>query len=162
MVRVFDAGGEERDMDWALEKYNFSIVAAWPSDDPHWEITELHEMIGPSSMTVRTQPPTKGVPVLFGWPDGEVEQDTNEDGQTGFGMGDGAYYKPSEGESGPHYILITEDASDIIKGLGMIAGTNHAHLEPTFSWVEGQEPSPGPVEGIYAIKLEGVLTVERK
>lgn len=160
-IKVYEADGNEKDMIWALEKYNFAIVEA-PKDADHWEIVELHEMIGPSSMTVRTQPPTKGIPVVFGWPDGEVEQDTNEDGQTGFGMGEGAYYKPTQGESGPHYVFIAEGATDTIKGLGMIGGTNHAHIEPTFQLVEGKEEPPTPGEEVYSIRLEGTITVIRR
>lgn len=177
-IRVFDTDGNERDLAWALNKYN-PIIACAPKRKDHWELVELHESIGPSSLTVRLVGDIiYGVPIAFYWPDAEESshpsepkpvknvQITDVNGQTGFGMGPGAYYKPSLGEHGPHAVWVSEYPniiSDMVDGLGMIAGTNHDHLEPTFEYVMGseEEPEPTPEDGKkYEISFTGTLVVK--
>jgi len=171
-MKVYDAKGNLKNWVWVLENYNVIWVEC-PKTAPHWELAELHESIGPSSMTVRLVGDTIfAVPVAFYWPDApqpsdpsepkpvKVVQFTNAEGQTGFGMGPGAFYRPPA--IGPHAIWISEYprcASDLVDGLGMIAGTNHAHLEPTFQFAKAEElpPSEGKV---FRVKFEGVLTIE--
>lgn len=157
---IIDADGAERDWEWVKKKYNLPPIVKAPRDKDHWEVVELHEQIGNSSMTVRLLDvdgkPYKGILIMFDWPDGEVEQLTNLEGHTGFGMGGGAYYRPDRDESGPHSVWIPYTPStvtDRVRGLGMIAGTNHAHLEPTFQFMRGGEPSPvGCEEYISALE----------
>lgn len=180
MIKVYDNEENEKSLQWALDKYNPILKVVAKSHD-HWEIVELREVIGPSSMTVRLTNNAVLVPVAFHWPPGDdgdigdqqpthpsepkphaIKQRTNADGHTGFGMGGGAYYRPDQGEHGPHAVWVSqypEVASDLVDGLGMIGRTNHAHLEPTFQFVLGGE-EPEPEEGrTFKIKLEGTLTL---
>jgi len=162
-VRVFDAEGNEKDMLWAREKYNLPLIDKASKEEDHWEVVELHESIGPSSMTVRgiAEHPS-GLSVAFGWPDGLDFQDTNAKGQTGFGMGPGAYYNPEEGH-GPHFTFMsTIYPSDEVTGLGMIGKTNHEHLEPTFQFVKAkEEPEPEPGEG-RTFHIEATVTIREE
>lgn len=159
-IKVYDADGNERDLQWAINKYRVSIdTDEAPEEEDRWIVAKLHEVIGPASMTVRTLPPTKGISVYFAWPEGQVKQETDGNGQTGFGMGGGAYYHPEKGEPGPHSVWIDAPCTEIINGLGMIAGTNHNHLEPTFKFVEaeeGAEPEPDPNLAMAIAILEDI------
>ena len=80
---------------------------------------------------------------------------TNINGDTGFGMGRGAYFFPSQGQIGPHATWIYGQAtrSDVILGLGMLGQTNHDHYDVEFVSVtdEGTPPPPDfPREEILA------------
>lgn len=68
---------------------------------------------------------------------------TKDDGYASFAMGGGAYYDPSS-TKGPHDLWIYgPNTSQMISGLGMIAGTNHRHLDVTF---QRQDPNMPPYE----------------
>lgn len=161
-IRVFDADGIERDLAWAIEEYNVKVIVTDCEGDKRWALVELREVIGPSSMTVSLTEPIEGIPIAIYWPDApdpslpgepkpvKLVQFTNAEGQTGFGMG--AYYKPWLGECGPYAVWVSnypQDVSDLVDCLGMVGGTNHAHLEPTFraipcgqDWGENHEAHP--------------------
>lgn len=144
-IKVYDADGNEKDLLWAMEKYNVRILAT-PRDVDHWEVVELRENVGDAAIIVRLHPPQEGVWVRFGWPEDEVEQKTDAGGQTGFPMGRGAWYRPGEGECGPHFVYMRDAPSDRVECLGMRAPkpVNHDHLDVTFSFVKGMEPEPEP------------------
>jgi len=164
-VRVFDASGNERDLEWAKKKYNI-IVNECPRDVDHWELVELHEKVScAATLTVYViGERIEKVPAAFYWDDapdpapGEWKprkkvQATNEEGQTGFGMGPGAFYHPQL-EHGPHSAWISQPIkgipSDELDGIGMVGGTNHDHIDPTFEFIKGEEqpePEPEPGEG---------------
>lgn len=52
---------------------------------------------------------------------------TNEGGDLGFGLGRGSYYLPPGG--GPHTLFIGGLPSACLEGMGMLALTNHWHLD---------------------------------
>ena len=94
--------------------------------------------------------PAPDVPVAFYWPDAPERPDcggfgravvgpTNAEGKVGFGMGGGAYYWPPS--IGPHATWMCGENSDICNGLGMIGGTNHRHLDPTYQWMNPEPPA---------------------
>lgn len=63
---------------------------------------------------------------------GEIRGDvifTKENGNAEFSMGTGSYYYPDRGEAGPHVVWIPRAGTDCLHGLGMIAGTDHTHLD---------------------------------
>lgn len=183
-IKVYDVKGDERTLEWALSKYNPKLVIATKTR-PRWELVELREVIGPSSLTVRlVGERTRGIPVAWWWedawkeehaiaclpeelkPNAKLIQRTSSSGDTGFGMGGGAYYHPDQGQSGPHAIWISEYEvniiSDLVDGLGMIAGTNHAHLEPKFCFMPGEESSDECEELVIVLEqikelVDGVL-----
>jgi len=99
--------------------------------------------------------PVDQLPVCWSWPDAPALDDsgwlprgvvghTNSNGHVGFPMGGGAYYTPPS--RGPHQVWIKgPNQSCLVDGLGMIAGTNHRHLDLTFQQVPS-EPTEPPIE----------------
>jgi hypothetical protein len=96
--------------------------------------------------------PLGNVTVVLHWPDAPilplelracgldrgVYGPTNANGDIGFGLGGGAYYWPPGG--GPHTIWIpTDDGGPCLFGLGMLGGTNHAHLDSGWSLEAGAD-----------------------
>jgi hypothetical protein len=102
--------------------------------------------------------PVPGIPVAWWWPDAPEAREigwgdhgvtgaTGEEGTVGHPMGGGAYYDPRVAQ-GPHCVWIAgEGRSQMIAGLGMIAGTNHRHLDVTFRETTPQPQPPGPQPG---------------
>lgn len=95
--------------------------------------------------------PLENVTVVLHWPDAPilplelracgldrgVYGPTNLNGDIGFGLGPGAYYWPPAG--GPHTIWIpTGQDSPCLFGLGMLAATNHEHLDS--GWALDADP----------------------
>lgn len=114
--------------------------------------------------------PVDGVRVAWYWPDAPEDRNagplnglpagmtpgraysgpTNQNGDAGFGMGGGAYYGPNEpppeGPVGPHATWVhgKDVNTDVVFGLGMLAGTDHSSLWPVYRWGEGEPPEPPP------------------
>jgi hypothetical protein len=99
--------------------------------------------------------PVAQVPVARYWPDAPLLPPdqalwqprgvigyTNGQGDTGFGMGNGDYYTPPA-QTGASWIWVAQPgiASEAISGLGMLAGTNHSHMNVVFRYDSG-EPEP--------------------
>lgn len=83
--------------------------------------------------------PTNGLPA--GVKQNRAEDGyTNLNGDTGFGMGRGAYYYPPA--IGPHAVWIYGQNSDVILGLGMIGETNHNHVNVTYRQTVEEPPTP--------------------
>jgi hypothetical protein len=85
--------------------------------------------------------PTNGLPLQVR-PNRAVIGPTNDNGDAGFGMGRGAYYWPTRDEIGPHAAWIAGANSDVILGLGMIAGTAHDHIDVIFQQASPEDPPP--------------------
>lgn len=92
--------------------------------------------------------PANGLPAGMR-PSRAVNGSTNGDGVVGFGMGNGAYYWPNEGQIGPHAVWVygVHTNSDVILGLGMLGGTNHSSLWPVYEWQQGAPEPPAPPPG---------------
>jgi hypothetical protein len=152
IVRVFDYDGNERDWDWLVEEFGAVWIEAGSGSAC---VTELRAIKGQSALTVwvkdTEEQPVGGVPVVFYWPDappllpdhpelvgcfdlgvfGFTKQYPDPAaGSVGFGMGEGAWYCPPDG--GPHTVWVGVEGSDCVHGLGMLCGTNHYHVNPTF------------------------------
>lgn len=99
-----------------------------------------------------------GIPVARYWPDAPAlppgrshwqEQGvigwTNVNGDAGFGMGPGDFYAPPA-QQGATWIWVAELGieSDAVAGLGMLAGTNHSHMNAIFIWDPDDEPPLPP------------------
>lgn len=136
-MRIFDADGNERDWEWIKDKYNLPEIDRALKELDHWEVVELRERIGPVAMRICIAGERRiGISLRIDWPSGHVIQKTNMEGYTDFVLN--AYYRPPK--TGPYSVYINLAVSDIVDGLGMIGKTNHAHLEPTFQFVKGEEP----------------------
>lgn len=113
--------------------------------------------------------PLEGVAVPWYWPDALVRDTclppnglppeipvlrfdgpgiTNAAGDIGFAMGAGAYYFPPA--IGPHAVWVCDPgkATQFVIGLGMLGGTNHFSLWPTFQYIDEPEP-PDPGDCRY-------------
>ena len=101
--------------------------------------------------------PVEGVPLAWWWSDAHLEPGavdcdgimalrgfSNANGDVGNGMGDGAYYWPDQGQIGPHHIWPCNQNGDKVVGIGMVALTNHKHLDVMYQWAEPGEPPPEP------------------
>jgi hypothetical protein len=73
---------------------------------------------------------------------------TNGAGDADFAMGGGAYYSPPN--IGPHatWIYGADVNSDVVLGLGMLAGTDHHSLWVDMQWDPGDDPSPPETTGL--------------
>jgi hypothetical protein len=173
-IRVYDAEGVERDLGWLQEKYgNFAIQLAADGDGPSYRIAALRERVDTDAvLRVRIVDEAgallTGVPVAWYWSGAPEDADcgplggvlpemvagrcyrdqTRSDGVIGFVMGDGARYSPDLGQRGPHAVWVygATTRSDLILGLGMLAGTENNHFDVEYQR-EGGEPEPGPTPG---------------
>ena len=189
---VLDASGAIRSMDWLRSKYGpLVIYHPPPTSQPAqtWRITTLREKCNaPASLVVKTLDvdgaPAAGIKVAWYWPDAPLDADagpagapfdgvtpgravagyTNALGDTGFAMGDGAYYRADLGERGPHATWVhgAETRSDLILGLGMLPLTEHDHIDVEYTLVEenGEEPEE-PESEFLALMQSIVSTLNR-
>jgi len=138
-VTVYDVNRNVRDLNWAWEKYGVWIEGASPGlDGSVFRIVELREQSGPSNIDAwvlgEGGGPMAGVTVRKSWPEGQVEQITDLDGRTGFGMGPGD--KHPEGTSGALSFQVVAGApSDVGRGFGWLGHTDHDHLNIVFRLV---------------------------
>ena len=83
-----------------------------------------------------------------GWDDTGLVGEVKESGCAEHPMGDGAYYWPIKGESGPHQAWVYGvGRSSYIDGIGMVAATNHNHFDVVAREVVSPvvpEPEPDP------------------
>ena len=144
--RVYDETGVEQDWAWAVEKYGVEVERT--EHQPYaYRCVELRERIGPSSVDVwvynENGKPVAGAAIFFAWPDGSAFQPTDYNGRAGFAYGSGSKYNRELG-GGPHYIEVQNALSDRVRGLGILMGTNHAHLDLAFQYLPNPEPIPEP------------------
>ncbi len=166
-ITVYDAEGDKRDLAYLKSKYgDFIIKAAAGGEGYVFKISTLREKVSTAaSIVVRVidadGAPLEGIRVAFYWPDADVDPNagplggvlsqmqpnrcmsgpTNPNGDVGFGMGPGAYYWVNQDEIGPHAVWIhgATTRSDVILGLGMLAGTNHDHFEVEYTRLEKED-----------------------
>ena len=166
MVRVFDAEGKARDWAWVQARYGLVNVRKAPEGDA-FRLVELRESIGPAVYVVKVVDeyglPVEGEIVARHWPYREVNAEleelpegcrewfehgvygeTNVEGNIGFGSGGGDYYHPENGVMGASSFWVLECPSDCVEGMGVLGGTEHAHLDMAVAWVAGEEPEPPP------------------
>lgn len=167
-IKIYDFQGHVRDRDWLEEHYGPMTIQS-PGDGSYYRVVELREKHADSAFIAQVRDSAgerrQGVDVVFywdsadpldgaGWLEQGVTGPTNENGDVGFGMGPGAYYTPPK--QGPHKAWISGDgASEMLEGIGMIAATNHNHIDAVWQWVEGEpEPEPEPEVGLAEVLEE--------
>ncbi len=138
-VRVVDANGLQRDLAWVRDTYGSYVEFGQPAGGGYYRIVELKERIGPSNIDVwildENGDPVPNMMLRFDWPEGEVEQATNGEGKVGFPLGMGSYIHDRQ-FGGPHSIrVVCEYPSDVARAFGMLAATNHRHLDVVFQFV---------------------------
>lgn len=169
-LEIIDRDDVKQDMDWLHQNYGPMEFGQSSGDGTYMARQLLEDKSYSNALVVRVLDenwePVEGERVAFYWPDAPVDEDsgwygqcvvctTNSEGNCGFGMGGGAYYKPNE-TRGPHAAWIYGDGkSDMVDGLGMIYGTNHEHMNVVFVLRAGNgEPPPDPCE----FDFEGLLS----
>ncbi len=167
-MRIFDASGDERTPAWLEEHYG-AVNVRTSTAEGAFRAVELRESIGPAVYVVNVRDefgaPMDEEIVARHWPyryaNYELETlpedcrewfktgvygPTNANGDIGFGTGGGDYYHPENGQQGASSLWVLEYPSDCIEGIGTLGGTNHAHLDVVFQWVEGWTLPPEPPE----------------
>jgi hypothetical protein len=170
--KVLDLQGQERDWEWLESEYGrvtFKLAQAPSPGAPVYRLFRLQDTEGPAAAIVNVVDPNgqplEGVRVVRYWPDAPelpdwpepvskwfergVHGPTNAEGNLGFGMGKGDYYRPEDG--GPCAIWVADGAgpSDLLGNHGMLHGTNHRHLNLFYRLepgAEAEEPLPAPEE----------------
>jgi len=154
-VTIYDCDGAISNVAW-LESYFGAVV--WTEPAPGGaRLATLRASCGdaPAVLVAHVEDaqgqPAEGVTVVFHWLDAPmlpaelrscgldrgVYGPTNINGDIGFGLGGGSYYRPALGETGPHTIWIAGTDSACLAGLGMIAETNHHHLDSGWALAAG-------------------------
>jgi hypothetical protein len=171
-MKIFDHEGTERDAAWLEARFGAVNVRSSTADSA-FRVHELRESIGPAVYVVVVLDEhgarMDGELVARHWPYREENHELpplpenewftrgvygpTEGGDIGFGSGGGDYYDPTGqmevrgvplGTVGASSFWVLEWPSDCIEGIGTLGGTNHAHLDMVFQWVEGSEPPPPP------------------
>lgn len=146
MFRVYDKEGNEQSFEWLREKYG-NMVFHNAGAGEKFRLLRIDETEGPAVITVRVLnkdgQPHASQPVANNWPDSSlpslgdelksrwkdkaIHQNVDENGYTGFGLGNGSYIRDLA-QGGPHTIWVLSPSlpSDGISGIGMLGGTNHA------------------------------------
>jgi hypothetical protein len=143
-LAIYDKYGTLQDWDWLVSVFGPVTLDRGTNAA---KVIELREAGPHSSLIVRVEnlhgEPMVGQEVVFHWDGapllpldkracGEDRGDlilTKENGNAEFSMGVGSYYYPDRGEAGPHVVWIPREGTDCLGGLGMIAGTDHIHLD---------------------------------
>ena len=143
-LAIYDKYGTLQDWDWLVSV--FGPVTLDRGTDAA-KVIELREAGPYATLLVRVEnvygEPIVGQEVVFHWDGapllpadkqacGEVRGDlirTKDIGNAEFPMGVGSYYYPDRGEAGPHVVWVPREGTDCLHGLGMIAGTDHYHLD---------------------------------
>ena len=170
MPAYYDKEGKQRDVAWLQDTFGDVLInSAFPSEGaPVYRVVELREKEGPAALIARVLDehgnPVAKAPVIRFWPGApELPQwdppperwrsrgvvgRTNNDGDSGFGMGQGDYYDPATQQgASAMWIGAPGTHSDLVVGLGMVTATNHRHLDVTFQLFEGDDEPPGPGPG---------------
>lgn len=135
-----------RDWDWLESTFGAVVLERGIGAA---SVKVLRAIEGPSALTIRVEDtagtPRQNLPVVFHWSDAPelmpeevacgltrgIVGRTNDKGEVGFGMGTGAYYFPPDG--GPHTVWIAVEGTDCLRGMGMLGGTNHNHLDSVWT-----------------------------
>lgn len=180
-MRIYDKNGHEQSPAWLYREFGSVQAIVEPGHDrTAYHVAEVHEVDdlqtmgkrrpeAPATLIVAVRDadgaPVEGVDVVFSWPDAPplpegghlrkgVVGATNAEGHAGFAMGPGAYYDPKAAQ-GPHQVWIYGPGqSPRLAGLGMVAGTNHRHLDVVFQLGDAPEPPPPDPDQIRELLAE--------
>lgn len=167
LPKIYDPQGSEQDWDWLVATFGgVKLERAETAKEPGqvFRIVQLQvveeTVIQRILVLDRDGNPLAGMRVVRAWPDAPtlpgwsppaslwhergVYGVTNATGEIGFGMGFGDTYTPPS--AGASAVWVAEDVgpSDLIDGLGMLAGERRRHLDVTFQLqdVGGKPPTP--------------------
>jgi hypothetical protein len=145
-LTIYDLQGAEQDWPWLIETFGDVSLDRGAGAA---SVSILQAMEGPTALVVwifdAEGGPLQDVEVVYHWPGAPLlDPDqmacglshglvllTKAQGNADFPMGGGSYYFPPAG--GPHTVWVVSAGTDCLRGLGMLGGTNHIHLDST--WV---------------------------
>lgn len=189
-MKIFDKNGNPQSFGWLYSEFGGVKIESAPAGSAY-RVTELREVVGPAAVVMTVLDgfglPAKHVPVCWSWPDAPRDpmagwdkranvSQTDRTGSAGFAMGKGGFYVTHEDAEktkplrGPHALWVYgEGKSDYVGGLGMVAGTNHRHLDVTFQYVpdlddddededEDDEPLPSNLSGLLSQLADAMET----
>ena len=167
---IYDYEGNVTDVDWLYENFGTGVdwqrvsTAEWQDKDFVYRLTEIRPQCDYAALKVciydENGAPLNGIAVVRDWPGAPslpdfssitkqwttvgVHGPTEGEGCIAFGMGAGDYYYPDRGESGVSgvYPADSNGPGDYSSGHGMLAGTNHCHLDTNWVRVPLDEPTP--------------------
>jgi len=134
-LKVYDMYGVQKTYQWAVNKYGVRVEQR---SGQGYHCAELREITGPSSLEVWVYQanglPAANVRVEFYWPTGMDVRYTEASGKAGFGYGSGSWiWDPAAG--GAHWLVVNSASTcDAVSRLGMLAMTNHDHLNVSFRY----------------------------
>jgi len=133
-LKVYDMYGVQRTYQWAVNKYGVRVEqrSGWG-----YHCVELREITGAASLDVWVYQanglPAANVRVEFHWPGDMAVRYTEASGKAGFGYGpDSWIWDPAVG--GPHWLVVDWGTCDAVRRLGMLAMTNHHHLDVSYRY----------------------------
>jgi hypothetical protein len=162
--RIFDQQGQEQDWDWLVAHFGAVDLRRAPATQGYaHRIVKLQDAEGSAIQVVNVRShdghPIEGVRVVRSWPDAPslpawappastwrsqgVYGQTNGNGDIGYGMGHGEYYDPPNAGPGAVWVADPSGPSDLISGLGMLANSDHRHLDIYFQLQPAGAPSVG-------------------
>jgi hypothetical protein len=147
---ILDKDGMEKDWDWVIDTFGALEIARAERGAAYRVCTlqEEHVQVTIKVRAAEEENPVPGVTVIRYWPDAPLlppemvdwhdrgdQLVTNDAGLVEFVMGRGdKYFPPSPGASDV-WVSDPAYASDLMKGLGMLDGTDHIHLNVEFCLV---------------------------
>lgn len=164
---IYDYNGQVTTVEWLYEEFGPGVY--WEYTDPHpdtewvFRVTALRAKCGPAAIVVKVVDefgnPLEGIEVVRYWPGAPTLPDfsgttakqwtccgvhgpTNAEGDIGFGMGTGDYYWPPATAVSGVYVADFAGYGDYVGGLGMIAATDHCHIDVQFSKLSATDPNP--------------------
>jgi hypothetical protein len=184
---LYDAAGLVQDLAWLEVTYgavSWQCAEAHPDAEYLFRLTELRASCGPAVIVanvkgenggpladravVRYWPGAPALPYYdppaSRWTDLGVVGWTGVNGDVGFGLGEGDYYFPETGAGVTEmYVADYDGPSDLVAGLGMLGGTDHCTLFPTWHRIPKEDvipptATPGPTE--EPIAIEGLYRIE--
>ena len=187
---LYDTAGQVQDLAWLEATYGavgWQCAGAHPDAGYVFRLTELRASCGPAAIVANVKDENGGPladravirywpgapalpeydPPASRWTDLGVVGWTGANGDVGFGLGEGDYYYPKTGTGVTEmYVADYDGPSDLVEGLGMLGGTDHCTLFPTWHRIPKDDASPPTatpeptdepvVEGAGVYRLEGV------
>jgi hypothetical protein len=173
-IEVRDKDGNVKDMAWLKDRFGeVMIKPAARGEGPVFKITALREKVsgGMEHITRVVGEDRKGlggIEVAWYWSGANADPDagpvggviegkmkpnvgihgrTNTDGDVAPGMGDGARYRPDQGQIGPHAVWVRgrQTRSDVIYGIGWLPAPGRPRLDVEFTRF-AEDPEESSIE----------------
>ena len=173
-IEVRDKDGNEKDMAWLKDRFGEIIIKpAASGEGPVFKITALREKVsgGMEHITKVVGEDRKwleGIEVAWYWSEANADPNagplggviegkmkpnvgvhgrTNASGDVAPGMGDGARYRPDQGQIGPHAVWVRgrQTRSDVIYGIGWLPAPGRPRIDVEFTRF-AEDPEESAVE----------------